>query len=116
MSGWVKRESMPTPKHDFQAIGVGDEIYAVTGSNDLTIDTVDIYETANDRWRSGPPIPTGRGYIAAAILDARLYVLGGKRIRSPREKEESGDDTHFVTHADLEALDKALARRFVHLS
>ena len=39
------------------------------------------------------------------MLDERIYVVGGKRIRSPAEKAESGDDTIFITHADLEALD-----------
>ena len=53
MGEWVKRESMPTPKHDFQAVGVGDEIYAVTGSHDLTIDTVDVYENGERSMETG---------------------------------------------------------------
>ena len=96
---------MAIPRHDFQAFGVGTQIYALTGSNDLTVDSVEIYDTVTDGWSQGPPIPTARGYIGAAMLDERIYVLGGKRIRSPAEKEASGDDKHFITHGDFEALD-----------
>ncbi len=103
--GWVRRASLPEAKHDCQALGVGNEIYVPTGSNDLTLDTVDIYDAETDSWRPGPPIPTCRGYIGAALLDERIYVLGGKQIRTAEEKRESGDDTHFKTRGEFEALD-----------
>ena len=78
---------------------------SVTGSNDLTVDVVEIYDLVTDRWTAGPPIPTRRGYIGAALVDDRIYVVGGKRIRTAEEKEATGDDRHFVTHDNLEALD-----------
>ena len=105
MSTWIKKTSMPTAKHDFQIIGVGPQIYSLTGSNDLTVDVVEIYDIATDQWTSGPPIPTRRGYIGAALLDGWIYVVGGKTIRTAAEKAATGDDTHFITNDSMEALD-----------
>ena len=39
---------------------------------------VDIYDPTTDSWRTGTPLPTGRGGIAAAVLGDRIYVFGGE--------------------------------------
>ena len=62
MGTWIRRAPMPTPRHDFQIIGVGSRIYAVTGSNDLTVDVVEICDGV---W--GP---------AAVTVDDRIYAMG----------------------------------------
>jgi hypothetical protein len=96
MGSWIQRASMPTPRHDLQSIAVGEQIYAISGADDLTLDVVEIYDVATDTWSAGPPIPTARGWIGAALLDGVIYVGCGKTIRTPEDKKRSGDDQHFT--------------------
>jgi len=37
MGNWIKRTSMPTPRHDLQSIAVDGKIYAISGADDLTL-------------------------------------------------------------------------------
>jgi N-acetylneuraminic acid mutarotase len=58
----------------------GDRLYAVAGatrSNDQ-VRRLEIFNAKTKRWRRGPKLPTGRNHVAAAILDGRLYVTGGR--------------------------------------
>ena len=96
---------MPTPRHDLQAVATGDKIYAISGAGNLTVDAVEIYHTKTDTWTPGPPIPTKRGWLGADLLGNKIYVAGGKTIRTPEEKQQSGDDTHFKIRDVLEVLD-----------
>ena len=65
MGEWIQRASMPTPRHDLQAIVVGKQIYAISGAGDTTVNAVEIYDIETDTWREGPPIPTERGWFGA---------------------------------------------------
>jgi N-acetylneuraminic acid mutarotase len=38
---------------------------------------VDIYDPRTNRWRSGPPLPTGRHGIFPLVADGAIYVAGG---------------------------------------
>jgi hypothetical protein len=96
---------MPTPRHDLQSIAVNGSIYAISGADDLTVDVVEIYDVATDTWIQGPPIPTRRGWLGAAGIDRKIYVAGGKTIRTPEEKKAYGHDYHFTSRDNLEVLD-----------
>ena len=39
---------------------------------------VEIYDPATDAWRTGAPLPVGRGGLAAAALPDRVLVFGGE--------------------------------------
>ena len=53
MGNWIKRTSMPTPRHDLQSIAVDGKIYAISGADDLTLDVVEIYDVERDTWSAG---------------------------------------------------------------
>ena len=95
MGTWIQRTSMPTPRHDLQAIAVNGSIYAISGANDLTVDAVEIYDVATDSWTRGPSIPTRRGWLGAARIGRKIYVAGGKTYRPPEARKpfarQSGD-------------------------
>src|SRR5262249_61439616 len=41
------------------------------------VDTVEVYDPANDRWETGTPLPAPTHHAAAAVVDGRLFVAGG---------------------------------------
>ena len=105
MGEWLKRASMPTPRHDLQAITVDKKIYAISGAGDETYDVVEIYDPAADSWSSGPPIPSRRGWFGAALLDGYIYAIAGKRLRPQEEKDRSGDIGHYQIRDTVERLE-----------
>jgi Kelch motif protein/galactose oxidase-like protein len=40
--------------------------------------SVEIYDPATDAWRTGSPLPVGRGGLAATALRDRILVFGGE--------------------------------------
>ena len=107
MGEWISKSPMPTPRHDLQAIPVGNRIYAISGGDDITTEVVEVYDVIEDRWRSGPAIPTKRGWSGSALLDDRIYIIAGKTIRTPEEKARTGDDGDYTIRNTVEVLDLA---------
>ena len=105
MGQWIQKASMPTPRHDLQAITVGNQIYAISGGGDLTSDVVEIYDVKTDTWSQGPPIPTKRGWFGAVLLNQKIYTIAGKTIRSEDEKARTGDPANYDIRDSVEVLD-----------
>ena len=105
MSSWVQRRSMPTPRHDLQAVAVGSKIYAISGADDETLSVVEVYDAESDSWTPGPSIPTRRGWFGAALLGGSIYAIAGKRVRPESERRETGDDREFVIRNTVDRLD-----------
>src|SRR5690606_10166580 len=42
--------------------------------------TVEVYDPATDRWEARAPMPTAREHLASAVIDGRIYVVGGRRV------------------------------------
>ena len=90
MGTWIQHAPMPTPRHDLQSIAVNGTIYAISGTDDLTVEVVEIYDVASDTWTQGPPIPTKRGWLGAARIDRRIYVAGSAaKIRTTQRPPKS---------------------------
>jgi N-acetylneuraminic acid mutarotase len=105
MPGWLPKTSLPTPRHDLCAVAVGDLIYAISGADDETLNVVEMYDASSDTWSEGPVIPTPRGWAGSVLLDGRIYVIGGKTVRTPEEKPRTGYDGRYTVRVETEALD-----------
>ena len=105
MGEWIQRTSMPTPRHDLQAVTVGRQIYAISGGGDLTSDVIEIYDVDGDAWSEGPSMRTKRGWFGALLLDEKIYVVGGKTVTTDEEKAQSGDPAYYHIHDSFEVLD-----------
>ena len=80
-NSWSIGAPMPTPVTHMGAVGVGDEIWIVTGfvgnHPGVATDKVQIYNTLTDSWSEGPPLPNPRGSGAAVYSNGKIHFFGG---------------------------------------
>ena len=43
----------------------------------FVLNSVQVYNPENDTWTLGAPMPTARGYFAVAVVNERIYAIGG---------------------------------------
>jgi len=87
---WVARSSMPLPRRDFATVALEGKIY-VLGGGDTTFlgtpspptATVQVYDPATDSWTMANPMLQAATNHAAAVVDGRIYVAGGRTDVSP---------------------------------
>lgn len=83
VQGWQPGAPMPTPGYGFACAAVGDRIYAIgglTGNTDSTTPRPanEAYDVEADSWITGlAPMPVARAYAGCAVLDDKIYVIGG---------------------------------------
>jgi N-acetylneuraminic acid mutarotase len=101
---WSEVTPLPEPLHHPMAATVDGALYVVGGfagsfGQRAPVDSVWAYDPVADRWarRASLPAPVGAG--AVAVLDGRLYVLGGERRRP------SGGPGDYESVADVSVYD-----------
>jgi len=61
---------------------VGKRLYAIGGRLDgsyaRNLQANEEYDAGTGRWRERAPLPTARSGIAAAVLDGKIFVVGGE--------------------------------------
>ena len=81
---WETKASMPTPRADLSANIVSDKIYLIGGKryssiapyyNETNIN--EVYDPANDSWSTRTSIPTSVQGYASAVVDDKIYIMGG---------------------------------------
>ncbi len=81
---WETKASMPTPRADLCANIVNDKIYLIGGKkysstppfyNETNIN--EVYDPVNDTWSTKTPIPTPVQGYASAVVNNKIYVMGG---------------------------------------
>jgi N-acetylneuraminic acid mutarotase len=77
---WARLEDAPTARGAMGFVGIGDRLYAAGGytQTNFSLRTLEIYDVTDGTWRSGPPMPTGRNHVGAAVLGGRMVVTGGR--------------------------------------
>jgi hypothetical protein len=73
---------MPTRRNTFGIAALNGKIYAVggwaqTSSGEGVSNALEVYDTATDTWTTRAPMPTARNVLAAAVLNGKIYALGG---------------------------------------
>lgn len=76
---------MPTSRGALTAVVLDGRIHALGGTTDTlgagnaaTIATHEVYDPATDRWTEAAPMQVPRNHHAAAVLDGKIYVFGGR--------------------------------------
>jgi len=85
-STWQSLAAMPTARNGLAAAaGPDGRIYAMGGcsfefnNRCNVLQTLEIYSPTSNSWITGPPMPTARASLAAALgSDGRIYAIGGE--------------------------------------
>ena len=73
---------MATARYSFSAVGLEDKLYAIGGTiqGDRCVASVEIYTCQNHRWESLPSMRCARSGHQLAVLDGKLYIVGGEEL------------------------------------
>ncbi|MBM3235608.1 hypothetical protein FJZ31_04850 [Candidatus Poribacteria bacterium] len=91
---WTQASDMPWARRAHSASVVDGKMYLVGGVNwemielflegkidegklDESFSTIDVYDAATDTWTTAADLPTPRCYHDDAVVDGRIYVIGG---------------------------------------
>lgn len=80
---WELISKIPTEREDFSTAVVNGKIYLIGGTlfenrgGPFGMSLVEIYDPENDSWGKGADMPTARAKPTTAVIDGRIYVMGG---------------------------------------
>ena len=81
---WEIISQLPTKRWAFSTVVVDGKIYLIGGTpfknengGPLGLSTVEVYDTKNNRWQRLTDMPTPRLSSEAAVVDGKIYVVGG---------------------------------------
>jgi len=86
---WENRTSIPTTRSGLQANFVDGKIYVIGGQIPSALGVInpssanDVYDPATDSWSKMAPIPTPVMGYASAVLDNKIYIIGGGNTGGP---------------------------------
>ncbi len=82
---WIAKEPMPKTRSAFAVGVVNGKIYAIGGRtfdpNTFTypeLSTVEEYDPVFNTWVTKSPMPTARWNFAAAVINGKIYAIGGQ--------------------------------------
>jgi N-acetylneuraminic acid mutarotase len=84
---WETKEPMPTSRDWIEANPVDGKIYVTSGRTHITVNSViyhhvrtnvtEVYDPATDSWTTKQPIPYPVIKGASAVVDSKIYIMGG---------------------------------------
>ncbi|MGD6932787.1 MAG: Kelch repeat-containing protein [Candidatus Bathyarchaeia archaeon] len=80
---WENRTSIPKTIYRQQANVIGDKIYVIFGQQSSPLGIINpsdvnyVYDTTKDSWTTMASIPLAVEGYASAVLDDKLYIIGG---------------------------------------
>ncbi len=113
---WAESTPLPQPRGEHTAVVIDEKIYVVGGRFKGTPESADfndhfdtasllVFDPTTGEWSSAPNAPTARNSHAAAVIDGKMYVVGGRQFTA----QENGEYAN-VNVASLEVYDPAAER------
>lgn len=80
---WTARANLPERRHHISLSVIGDQVYGLGGFTGPFPEweiksSVFIYDNASDSWSPGVDLPSPRGEHVSAVVDGKVYVIGGR--------------------------------------
>lgn len=80
---WTEGPSLPVPVWDCMVAAVGQKVYVIggvpaTGNQSEPARTVQVSGLSTNTWSIGPQLPFGLHGAAVAVVQDRVYVIGGR--------------------------------------
>jgi N-acetylneuraminic acid mutarotase len=80
---WTLAAPLPVPLNHAMAAAAGGKLYVIGGQSSAAgsgpfLTTVFIFDPQIGTWSQGAPMPTARGGGAAATIEGKIYVVGGR--------------------------------------
>ncbi len=108
---WVRKASIPTPRHHVAAAADGKRIWVSGGrvpaggaGPDRNVAAFEVYDPAKDAWSKLPNVPTARSGHGSGFIKGRVVVVGG---------EDPGvEGPSIVVTEDFDPATGAWGRRF----
>ncbi|MEM3341920.1 MAG: kelch repeat-containing protein [Thermoplasmata archaeon] len=98
---WSTKSPMPTARRGLAVAVVDNKIYAIGGynpmflSNEGYLSLVECYDPATDSWSTKSPMPTARSNFAVAVVDNKIYAIGGYRCSYNNEYGKPTEVNHI---------------------
>lgn len=92
---WIEQTPIPSIRFNSEAVFVGESLYVAGGSNEETLNTVEIFNRASGDWIEGMPMLHRRDAFGMVYLNGLLYSIGGF----------GGEDSDFYFLSSVETLD-----------
>lgn len=77
---WIARAALPLPRSEMAwAAAHAGRMHLIGGYAEQRVDRPyhHVYDPESDRWSDAPPLPRGANHVGVAVLDGRLYAIGG---------------------------------------
>lgn len=105
-NSWRLTTPLPVALNHTMAASVNGKLYLIGGQPTATgagpfVNTTYEYDPATERWAAKAPMPTERGGGAAAVLNGKIYVAGGRPPRGNDFAVYDPDTNSWQTLANL---------------
>ncbi|MBU6217812.1 MAG: galactose oxidase [Betaproteobacteria bacterium] len=77
---WIVRTPLPVARSEMAwATVMNQQMHILGGYGEQRVDRAyhHVYDPKQNRWVDGPPLPRGANHVGVAVLDDRIYAVGG---------------------------------------
>src|ERR1043166_42825 len=76
---WAALTPLPAPRQEVAVAAWREQVWVIGGFGDNAepVATVESYDPAHNVWETWPSLPVAVHHAAAAVVDNRLFVVGG---------------------------------------
>ena len=85
---WASKSDLPTAREDFEIIVSNIGLLAISGQDDVSTTSLDVYDYVQDEWLNPCALPVGLCRLAAVVVRGSLLIIGG---------EKTGANTNIAT-------------------
>lgn len=95
---WEKRAPLLEPNSETAVTQMGGKLFVIGGypSTRITVDTVQVYDSKTDKWSFVARLPQPINHAMTAVVDGRLYVIGGQLTAGGRGRAAGYVNTNLV--------------------